>query len=168
MAEWKLADEAKNRILERLDGKKVIFVGNSYTYFGRAVIPKKVEERSQEARRGDRGYFYQLCRAAGAETEVTNWTYGNHGLKDLFDCCGAGRGCDGVLHHKDFKDRAFDYVILQERTGKEITPEAFLEHIDRTTAFFRAAAYQCSIGKKGTVNNIDRSAVGDVAAGFQD
>ena len=46
---------------ELLDGKKVIFIGNSYVYYGNCVInpgrtPWKMEDRNK-----DKGYFYQLC-----------------------------------------------------------------------------------------------------------
>lgn len=125
-----------------LDGKKIIFVGNSYTYYGNAVIPRDVSLRQQSIRMNDSGYFYQICKSRGADVNVTNWTFGNHGLADLFGKCAAGRGCDGVDHKSDLKDNKYDYVFLQERTGKagaEITSAMVLKNVDDAVAFFRAA-----------------------------
>ncbi|MBR2616517.1 MAG: hypothetical protein IKC69_07560 [Clostridia bacterium] len=122
-----------------LNGKKVIFVGNSYTYYGNCVLTKNVSVRQQSQRTGDKGYFYQLCKSEGAEVAVTNWTFGSHGLADLFINCGADRGCNGVKHKNDLKDANYDYVFLQERTGEEITPEKLLENVDAAVSFFRAA-----------------------------
>ena len=68
-----------------LDGKKIIFVGCSYTYYGGVVIQDAYSVHSQEARANDQGYFYQLCKANGAEVSVMDWCYGGHDLSDLFD-----------------------------------------------------------------------------------
>lgn len=98
---------------EMLDGKKILFVGNSQTYYGRTVIYTSNSDRRQEQRQNNQGYFYQLCKANGMNVEVTNWTFGNHSLQDLFNVCAAGRGCDGIEHVNYLTDRYFDYVIIQ-------------------------------------------------------
>lgn len=82
-----------------LDGKRVLFVGDSFLFTGRAVLQNK--EVTEEGRRYDTGYFYQLCKAKGAQVEVTNWTYGGQGLGVIMDS-----------YIPLFKDRDFDYVIL--------------------------------------------------------
>jgi len=98
-----------------LDGKKVLFVGCSYTYYGGTVIKSGDYIHSQAERANDQGYFYQLCKANGAQVEVTDWCYGGHDLTDLFDgSCDATQSDKGYDHLADLTDRWFDYVILQE------------------------------------------------------
>ena len=120
-----------------LDGKKFIFIGNSYTYYGKCVLEKKTTNQSQEDRSHDKGYFYQIAKENGADVEVTNWTYGNHCLEDTFGgSCEANRGCDGHDHTADLTDRYFDYVMFQE-SSKRV--DNFLESVDTLMALFREA-----------------------------
>ena len=44
-----------------LDGKKVIFIGNSFTYYGNAVITNARSALKQSQRINNKGYFYQIC-----------------------------------------------------------------------------------------------------------
>ena len=44
-----------------LDGKRILFVGNSYTYYGRVVIPQG-STLSQEERDNNCGMFYYMCQ----------------------------------------------------------------------------------------------------------
>ena len=119
-----------------LDGKKFIFIGNSYTYYGKCVLDKKNTNQSQSDRSHDQGYFYQIAKENGADIEVTNWTYGNHCLEDTFGgSCEANRGCDGHDHTKDLTDRYFDYVMFQESS---LRIDGFLQSVDTIMAFFRA------------------------------
>ena len=92
-----------------LDGKKIIFIGNSYTYYGKTVLEKKQTYLTQASRSNVKGFFYQLCKENGANVEVTNWTFGAHDFTDLFKNCTANRGCDGVDHASYLVDRNFDY-----------------------------------------------------------
>ena len=85
-----------------LNGKKVIFIGCSYTYYGYVVHRGGMYQDSQNKhltqaeRTNDQAFFYQLCKANGAEVAVTDWTFGGHDLTDLFDGhCDADRGHDG-------------------------------------------------------------------------
>lgn len=120
-----------------LDGKKVIFIGNSYTYYGKCVIGQDNSVQSQSKRSGDKGYFYQIAKENGADIDVTNWTYGNHCLEDTFGgSCEANRGCDGHDHSKDLTDRYYDYVMFQE-SSKRI--DGFMESVETIMAFFREA-----------------------------
>ena len=121
-----------------LDGKKILFVGNSHTYYGKVVLVKSTSALTQAERSNDRGYFYQLCKSRGAKVSVTNWTFGNHNLKDLFGVCAAGRGCDGVNHADYLTDRVFDYVVLQQG-GSDVSVEENLALLDEIMAFFREA-----------------------------
>ena len=99
---------------EALNGKKIIFIGNSRTYYGKCVIDKGQEVFSQEKRTGDQGYFYQVCKANGVDITVTNFTFGNHNPTDFYTgSCAADRGHDGHDHLADLVDRDYDYVVFQ-------------------------------------------------------
>ena len=121
-----------------LSNKKVIFIGNSHTYFGGTV--KEISQSTMElsARVNDTGYFYQLCKANGAENiTVTNWTFGNHSLKDLFSGnCQANRSCgNGSDHLSKLTDNNYDYVIFQNgATGGD----SLTEWMDVMMNFFKA------------------------------
>ena len=121
-----------------LDGKKIIFVGNSFTYYGKTVLEKTQSVLTQSARSNDKGYFYQLCKANGADVSVTNWTFGGHNLYHLFEECTANRGCDGVDHASYLTDRSFDYVVFQEGST-DISEEVFAENCERVMSLFREA-----------------------------
>ena len=123
-----------------LNGKRVLFVGNSHTYYGKVVLEKSRGVLTQEERSNDQGFFYQLCKANGAEVAVTNWTFGGHGFGDLFEVCAANRGCDGVDHKSYLTDRVFDYVFLQIGSGSaEMDNAAFLAQCESVMAIFREA-----------------------------
>ncbi len=101
-AVWKKGDTGS------LDGKKVMFIGNSFLYYGGAV-----ELGSQ--RKIDKGWFYDICKANGESVTVYDCTYGNHHLYDF-----TSSGCkSGSCHNK--KDllsgielKTIDYVFLSE------------------------------------------------------
>ena len=48
-----------------LHGKKILFIGNSYTFYGNTVIHKGYTVLTRERRDNDPGYFYQLCKLGG-------------------------------------------------------------------------------------------------------
>ena len=113
-----VVQHAKPTAVELLDGKKVIFIGNSYTHFGNCVIPTAQSVYSQTERTGDQGYFHQLCAANGLNVTVTDFTYGGHTFDDFYTgACAADRGHDGLNHLDYLTDRDYDYVILQEGPG---------------------------------------------------
>ena len=115
---------------EALQGKKIIFIGNSYTFCGQNVMTIQNTEVGQEKRTGDKGFFYQLCKANGIDVEVTNWSFGSHSIKDFFDGpCNAGRECQGELHEYCLKDRYFDYVVLQCNGESDFLNGTFPEYI---------------------------------------
>lgn len=122
-----------------MNGKKVIFIGNSYTYYGQTVLEKSQSRLTQKERTGDKGFFYNLCRLNGADVEVTNWTFGGHSLEHLFGGnCTANRGCDGEDHKAYLTDPYFDYVIIQPGSGKT-SSQGFLRDMEAVMNFFRAA-----------------------------
>lgn len=54
-------------------GKKVLFIGNSFTYVGRCVCSEGFGSL-------DKGYFYRVASSLGEETTVTNCTWGGASL----------------------------------------------------------------------------------------
>ena len=117
-----------------LNGKKIIFIGNSYTYYGKTVLEKKQTILTQAERSNDHGFFYQLCNENGANVSVTNWTFGAHSFVDLFENCTADRGCNGVDHASYLTDRNFDYVIMQY--GSSIGTN-FIEKVESVMKLFK-------------------------------
>ncbi|MBQ7036795.1 MAG: hypothetical protein IJN74_04815 [Clostridia bacterium] len=108
---------AQNADAHMLDGKKVLFIGNSFTYYGKTVLEKKQSVLTQGDRNSDTGFFYQLCKENGANVSVTNWTWGGHNLGDtFFESCAAGKSCEGTNHLSYLTDKNYDYVIIQEGT----------------------------------------------------
>ena len=122
-----------------LDGKKIIFFGQSHVYYGNTVLETGTSVLTQEERTGDEGYFYQLCKANGENVTVTNFTFGNHGLTDFVSgSCAANRGCNGVDHISYLKDKYFDYVIMGVGSG-ERSETNFRSDIETMMHVFRTA-----------------------------
>lgn len=84
-----------------LHGKKVLFVGDSFLFFGNCVI------RKGENRYDDRGYFYQLCKANGIDVTVTNYTFASTGLGTILNDCIVNEN-----YVEKLQDYDYDYVIL--------------------------------------------------------
>lgn len=59
----------KFEAFKNFDKKKIAFVGNSFTFFGKCVDVKAFDGV-------DNGYFYQLAKAFGDDVTVTNFTWG--------------------------------------------------------------------------------------------
>ena len=100
---------------EKLDGKKIIFIGNSMIYYGMCV--ERNTNLEQEKRENDRGYFKQLCASHGVDVSVTNWTFGGHQLRDLLSdgCEYCDKKGNGSPNHKSYlTDRYYDYVVISE------------------------------------------------------
>lgn len=97
---------------EKLDGKKIIFIGNSFIYYGGCV-----DVRNPKPSLDDRGYFEELCRANGETVSVTDATYGGHHFYDFVDRC----FCGGASTHEGGSDllaglelASYDYVVMAE------------------------------------------------------
>ncbi len=56
-----------------LDGSRVMFVGNSFTYYGECVSKSTTNQV-------DKGYFYQIAKNFGDNLTVINFTYGGASL----------------------------------------------------------------------------------------
>ena len=106
------------------NGDKIIFIGNSFTYYGKCVLDKGQNAWGLEKRVNDQGYFYQVCKANGLEVSVTNFTFGGHQLKDFYSgCCAANRGHDGLNHLEYLNDRDYDYVVFQQGSGGKMVDD---------------------------------------------
>ncbi|MBQ8432326.1 MAG: hypothetical protein IJX28_05535 [Clostridia bacterium] len=140
-----------------LDGKKIIFIGNSFIYYGQTVLEKKQTYLTQAERANDKGYFYQLCKANGEEVSVTNWTFGGHTFDHLFGGnCSANRGCDGVDHKSYLTDLNYDYVVLSASSSAAAN-DAFWANIEQITTLFKNAnpnvkfVYLCHTSTHGVI-----------------
>ena len=120
-----------------LDGKKIIFIGDSNIYWSRTVEARSRREFTQAERENDKGIFYQLCNANGVDVSVTNWTFGSHGLRHL-SICSVKRACNGVNHEEQLTDRYFDYVVIGLTRGA-IDEQNIIEYFEYITSLFRKA-----------------------------
>lgn len=117
----------------KIDGKKILIAGCSYSYYGGFVERTGGNQMAQDYRTtGETGLFKRICELNGANVTVTDWTYGGHDLTDLFDgSCAADDGnCPGRDHLADLKDRNYDIVILQDIiTPGYKTAEEYVENV---------------------------------------
>ena len=123
-----------------LDGKKVMFIGNSYVYYGNCVLQHTQLQYQWDQRNNDKGYFYQLCKENNIDVTVRNWCFSGHDLNQTFQgpCTSSYASCAGVDHESHMEDRVLDYVIisLHASSGEEKNLEA---NIDYVMNFFREA-----------------------------
>ena len=101
----------------KIDGKKILIAGCSYSYYGGFVERTGGNQLEQDYRTtGETGLFKRICELNGANVTVTDWTYGGHDLTDLFDgsCNADDTNCPERDHLADIKDRNYDIVILQD------------------------------------------------------
>ena len=125
---------------DTLDGKRIIFIGNSYTHAANAVIDRGYSVLTQEERMNDEGYFYQICKRAGLDVNVTAWCFGGHNITDTFaeSCTAKGKPCEGQNHPAYIKDPYYDYVAIQPyKEGKYMGD--LMAHLQPIVDFFRKA-----------------------------
>lgn len=157
--------------VEKLHGKKIIFVGNSYTYFAHTVLRASGSGLTQDKRGNDEGYFYQLCKTQGAEVSVTNWTFGDHALWESLGHSCTREACFGVDHLSYLTDRYFDYVVLQPYSS-DFSSDDVTEYLQPMMDVFREAnpnvqfilavphmTYHRSYAWKNKLPDIDRSQI---------
>lgn len=109
-----------------LNGKKIIFIGDSFLFSGKAVLSNK--GITQAERTGDVGYFYQICKANGMNVEVTNFTYGDTGLGTIYS-----------TYYPVLQDKNYDYVVFSGGRASNNTYEALSNTLDKYMADFRSA-----------------------------
>ncbi len=116
-------DEKGKYEVRGLDGARVMFVGNSFLYYGYCTTTKN------KIVLGDKGYFYQVGKEMGDEIDVTSVTYGGKGFKSLYDILvdnypnHYAKG--GSLDH--FYEQ--DYVILQQEGSNASSTLEYAEKI---------------------------------------
>ena len=120
-----------------LDGKKIMFIGNSYVYYGNCVIYPGRTAWTWEDRNGDIGYFYQLCRLNNIDVTVTNWCFSGHTTYNTFNGpCDHNIECSGVVHEEHIEDKYYDYVVISPHaTANEEANIA--ENLEYIFNFFR-------------------------------
>ena len=124
---------------EALDGKKIIFIGNSYTFYGKVVTGSGYDVLTQAERSNDQAYFYQLCKKNDIDVSVTNWTFGSHSISDsMYGACEADTPCNGEYHNYFLKDTCFDYVAFQFSTRDKDTGD-YLAYLQPAIDVFRKA-----------------------------
>ena len=136
-----------------MNGKKILFIGDSFIFYGQAVLRISSKYLKQEDRVNDKGYFYQLCKANGEDVSVTNFTFGGHGLTSFCSgCCNTEKVCKGVDHLSYLTDRNYDYVIISGERKGDPTTECFLNNIQILVEMFKKEnpnvkfVYLCSSG----------------------
>ena len=126
--------------IDALDGKKIIFIGNSYTFYGKVVHNQGYTVLTQRERTDNRGLFYYLCQEKGIDVEVTNWTFGGHDLTDSMghNCTLSSVDCFGADHLSYLTEPYFDYVCIQPFFEAEYAGD-LITHLTPTLDFFREA-----------------------------
>ncbi len=146
-----------------LDGKKIIFIGNSFVFYGNAVLEVGTEFYAEEHRLNDQGYFYQLCKAKGAEVSVTNWTFGMHSLNNFCQrvCQNNAALCKGINHFDQLTDKYYDYVVISGGRSESMPAETFLDNVQTIKDIFTEAnpnvklVYLCCSGSHNI--SVDRT-----------
>lgn len=136
---------------ELLQGKRVLFVGCSYTYYGGTVCPAGTsnsgannEDFLRENRDHDNGFFYQLCQSYGLDVNVTDWTFGGHTLKKILgnEICTHTMACKSKNpngHLETLGDCSFDYVILNEIDRQDDSAEEIANSVAEYANIFKEA-----------------------------
>ncbi len=108
-----------------LDGKKFLFIGDSFLFTGRAVLLNTAETEAE--RKYDTGYFYQLCKANGANVSVTNLTVG-------------GTAISVILRSKlsMLSDLYYDYVVFSGGRNSAGTFAQLEETLEYARSIFQA------------------------------
>lgn len=126
-----------NAAKEALDGKKILFIGNSQTYVGKVVNQVYNAKPALSARQNDKGQFYLICQKNGIEVSITNWTFSSHRLDCIFrNPCAIEGDCFGKNHEEYLTDRYYDYVVIQPGNGTQ-SESTLAEDIAYIVDFFK-------------------------------
>lgn len=151
-----------------LDGKKVIFIGNSHTYVGNVVIQVYNSIPQQEKRSNNQGFFWILCQRQGCNVEVTNWTFSSHGLGSIFqNPCAVKGDCYGKNHEEYLTDRYFDYVVIQPGVGTKSETD-IASDIQYIVDFFRQANPDVKFALLGNTSVYGNNATNKTYPGITD
>ena len=118
LAHW---EEYSRYCLDPSEPQKVLFIGNSFIYYGKTVLEKGNDKLDLSTRVNDKGYFYELCKENGLNVSVTNWTFGGHDLSSIIDekpCkISKARACYGECHVDYLTDKVYDVVVVSPGTN---------------------------------------------------
>jgi hypothetical protein len=137
-----------------LDGKKVVFIGNSFIYYGGVV-----ETGSQK--KTDKGFFYEICKANGENCTVYDCTYGSHHLYDFTSSgCKSGSCHDGADLLKGIPFSSIDYVFISESGNNNSNfvkdVKNIMKRFPSSTKFvYLAHSYTYSKNHTKIINNLD-------------
>ncbi len=137
-----------------LDGKTVLFIGNSFVYYGGAV-----EHGSQK--KTDKGFFYEICQANGENCTVYDCTYGSHHLYDFTSSgCKSGSCHSGADLLKGVPLSSIDYVFISESGDNNSNfvkdVKNIIKRFPSTTKFvYLAHSYTYSKNHTKIINNLD-------------
>ncbi|MBR6602948.1 MAG: leucine-rich repeat protein, partial [Clostridia bacterium] len=140
-------EEYKTASSKPLDGKRIIFIGDSFVYWGGAVLDKGYSSEarvSESTRSNDQGFFYQLCKANGMDVNVVNWTFGSHGIGSIMNenGCNVSDSCpcyEGKSHMSYLNDTYFDYVVLSGGRNSSNKYETYANYLNYYKDYFTEA-----------------------------
>lgn len=141
---------------ETITGKKAIFIGNSFIYWGNCVnfIPYtdgNEEIDFQTRLKGeDNGYFAQVCKANGVDMTVYNFTYGGKDLAWIYD----NKLTDATLTKEFFE--SIDYVFISEAGGGT---KEFLNTMDKIMKLFPNAEEKVYLGHEFAFRTNDTNTI---------
>ena len=92
-------------VIQSFDKKKIIFIGNSFTFFGKCVNVKTFDEV-------DDGYFYKLAQSFGEDVTVTNFTWGGASFWHK------GDGFASRMLYEKLKELAADIIVVGRFAGQ--------------------------------------------------
>ena len=137
-----------------LDGKKVLFIGNSFVYYGGVV-----EHGSQK--KTDKGFFYEICKANGENCTVYDCTYGSHHLYDFTSSgCKSGSCHDGADLLKGVPLSSIDYVFISESGNNNANFVKDVKNVmkrfsSKTKFVYLAHSYTYSKNHTKIINKLD-------------
>jgi uncharacterized repeat protein (TIGR02543 family) len=137
-----------------LDGKTVLFIGNSFVYYGGAV-----EHGGQK--KTDKGWFYEICKANGENVTVYDCTYGSHHLYDFTTSgCKSGSCHSGADLLKGIPFNSIDYVFISESGDNNSNFVKDVKNIVKrfpssTKFIYLAHSYTYSKNHTKIINNLD-------------
>lgn len=103
-----------------LDGKQVMFIGNSFIYYGNCVT-YMLDDADRHVL--DNGYFSQICQVNGEKVDVYNYTW-------------MAKSLDWIYENKLTKEESsfleqFDYVFISEAGGNNAQIVDIVEKITK-------------------------------------
>ena len=124
-----------------LNGKKILFTGNSLTYYGQTVLGSAGAANKVTKKQNDKGFFYQFCKENGATVNVANWTFSGHVFSEVFggQCASCTESQGKAINHLDYlDDRNYDYVVMQSGPTEGSNDTTFLSDVENIMNIFKA------------------------------